>query len=301
MDRFDAMRVFLAVAESGGFSAAARRLAMPLATVSRKLAALEQALETRLVTRTTRRMALTEAGLRYLDVCRRVLAELDEVERSLAGEQGEPRGLLAVTAPVVFGRLHVLPVVLEFLRAHPRVDIRMLLVDRVVDLIEEGLDVAVRIGELPDSALIATRVGVMGRIVCASPAYLAARGRPRRPADLAAHDCISFSAAVQVETWTFSGKRGEQRVPVRSRLTVNTAEAAVDAAVAGLGVTRVLSYQAAHALAEGTLERVLIEHEPPPAPVHLVHRESHFPPARVRSFLAFAARLLRPRLAALAP
>ena len=236
------MRLFIAVAEAGSLSAAARRQGAPLTTVSRKVMALEEQVGVRLLTRTTRRLALTEPGRRYLEACRRLLADLDEVERSLVGEHGEPRGELAVTAPVVFGRLHLLPVVADFLRSFPQVDLRLLLLDRTVDLIEEGQDVAVRIGDLPDSSLIATRVGAIRRIVCASPAYLAARGVPGTPEELAQHDCITFTEVAQAGRWAFPGERGGHRVAIRSRLVVNGAEAAVDAAVAGLGITRVLSY-----------------------------------------------------------
>ncbi|HEX5796707.1 MAG TPA: LysR family transcriptional regulator [Geminicoccaceae bacterium] len=292
------MRLFIAVADAGSLSAAARRLGAPLTTVSRKVMALEEQVGVRLLARTTRRLALTEPGRRYLEVCRRLLADLDEAERSLVGEHGEPRGDLAVTAPVVFGRLHLLPVVTEFLRSFRQVDLRLLLLDRTVDLIEEGQDVAVRIGDLPDSSLIATRVGTIRRIVCASPAYLAARGVPGTPEELAQHDCITFTAVAQAGRWAFPGERGERRVAIRSRLVVNGAEAAVDAAVAGLGVTRVLSYQAADALAAGTLGVLLAEFEPPPIPVNLVHREARFPPAKVRSFVTFAATRLRQKLGA---
>jgi len=298
LDRLDAMRVFIEVADAGSLSAAARRLGTPLTSVSRKVMGLEDHVGVRLITRTTRRLALTEPGRRYLEACRRLLVDLDEVEGSLLGEHGAPRGELALTAPVVFGRLHVLPVVAEFLRSFPQVDVRLLLLDRMVDLIEEEQDVAVRIGELPDSSLIATRVGAIRRIVCASPAYLAARGVPQAPEDLAQHDCITFTAVAQPDRWAFPGARGERRVGVHSRLVVNAAEAAVDTATAGLGITRVLSYQAADAIAAGALRVLLEDFEPPPMPVSLVHREARFPPARVRSFVTFAAARLRQKLGA---
>ncbi|HSA82944.1 MAG TPA: LysR family transcriptional regulator [Geminicoccaceae bacterium] len=298
MDRLDAMRVFIEVAGAGSLSAAARRLGVPLTTVSRKVMALEEHVGVRLITRTTRRLALTEPGRRYLEACRRVILDLDEAEASLLGEHGAPRGELALTAPAVFGRLHVLPVVAEFLRAFPQVDVRLLLLDRTVDLIDEGQDVAVRIGELPDSSLIATRVGAIRRIVCASPAYLDARGVPRVPGELAQHDCITFTAVAQPDRWAFAGARGERPVPVHSRLVVNGAEAAVDTATAGLGITRVLSYQAADAIAAGALRVLLEDFEPPAVPVSLVHREARFPPARVRSFMTFAAPRLRQKLGA---
>jgi DNA-binding transcriptional LysR family regulator len=300
VDRLEAMRVFIAVADAGSLSAAARRLGAPLTTVSRKMMALEEQVGVRLITRTTRHHALTEPGRRYLETCRRVIADLDEAEQGLLGEHGALRGELALTAPVVFGRLHVLPVVIAFVRAFPQVDLRLLLLDRNVDLIEEGQDVAVRIGELPDSSLIATRVGAVRQIVCASPAYLEARGVPQAPEDLAYHDCITFTVVAQPDRWSFAGQRRERRVPVHSRLVVNTAEAAVDAAVAGLGITRVVSYQAARPLAEGALRLLLEDFAPPAIPVNLLQREARLPPARVRSFVTFAATHLRQNLGAAA-
>lgn len=295
MDRFAAMRVFVAVADGGSLSAAGRSLGMPLATVSRHLSALEDQLGVRLITRTTRRLVLTEPGLHYLESCRRIMAEMDSAELRLAGGQAEPHGELAFTAPVVFGRLHVLPVVVAFLEAYPRVTARMLLVDRVVDLVEEGLDLSVRVGPLPDSSLIATRVGATRYVACASPSYLARRGTPGSPQDLASHDCISFNTLSLVQRWRFYGQK-RQMVTVQPRLSVNTAEAAIDAAVAGLGVTRVMSYQAASRLADGSLRLILEDFEPEAAPVSLLHREDRLPQAKVRNFVAFAAPLLRKAL-----
>jgi len=291
MDRLAAINVFVAIAEAGSLSAAGRRLGMPLSTVSRYLAALEAQVGVRLITRTTRELALTEPGRHYLQSCRRIVAELEAAELRLAGEHQEPQGELAVTAPVVFGRLHVQPVVVEFLRMFPRVTARLLLVDRTVDLIEEGLDVSVRIGALPDSSLIAARVGSIRHITCASPAYLASRGRPSSPQELRNHDCISFTALSPVERWSFAGPK-PQRVNLHPRLTVNTAEAAIDAAVAGLGITRVLSYQAARPVADGSLENF----EPEEMPVNILHREDRLPQAKVESFIAFAVPRLRKAL-----
>jgi len=295
MDRFAAMRVFAAIAEQGSLSAAGRALGMPLATVSRHLSALEDHLGARLITRTTRRLVLTEPGLHYLESCRRIMAELDSAELRLAGGQAEPQGELAFTAPVVFGRLHVLPVVVAFLEAYPRVTARMLLVDRVVDMVEEGLDLSVRIGPLADSSLIATRVGATRYVACASPSYLARRGTPDSPQDLTSHDCISFNTLSLADRWRFYGQK-RQVVSVQPRLSVNTAEAAIDAAVAGVGITRVLSYQAASRLADGSLRLILEDFEPEAAPVSLLHREDRLPQAKVRDFVAFAAPLLRKAL-----
>jgi DNA-binding transcriptional LysR family regulator len=289
MDRFAAIRVFVAVAGAGSLSAAGRRLGMPLATVSRHLAALEDQVGARLMTRTTRRLALTEPGRNYLDACRRVLDELEVAERGLAGEQAEPQGELALTAPVLFGRLHVLPIMTTFLEAFPRLSARMLLVDRVVDLVEEGLDIGVRIGNLPDSSMRAVRVGAIRYITCASWAYLAKRGTPATPQDLADHDCISFTALSHAERWPFGGQR-QQRVVVNPRLTVNTADAVIDAAKAGLGIVRVLSYQAEASLADGSLRMILEDFEPEGIPVSLLHREGRLPQPTCRASLPLRRR-----------
>ena len=293
------MSLFVSVGEAGSLSAAAKRLHTPLPTLSRKLAQLEAHLGVRLVTRTTRRFALTEAGARYLESCRRLLAEVDEAERVAAGEYEAPRGRLLVTAPIVFGRLHVLPIALEFLKTYPEVDLRLSLIDRIVDLGEENLDVGVRIGMLPDSALIAARVGAVKLITCATPDYLKANGTPRAPADLARLPCIGSTNLAPPDQWTFHDKGQPIHVAIRARLTVTTAEAALDAALAGLGVTRLLSYQAADAIRAGKLQRLLRAFEPPELPVHLVHSESKLVPPKLRVFLDFAAPRLRKRLAAL--
>jgi DNA-binding transcriptional LysR family regulator len=296
MDRLAAINVFIAIAEAGSLSAAGRRLGMPLTTVSRHLAALEDHVGVRLITRTTRDLVLTEAGRYYLDSCRRIIAELEAAERLVAGEQGEPQGELAMTAPVVFGRLHVLPIATEFLRAFPRVTVRLLLVDRVVDLLEEGLDVSLRIGALPDSSLIATRVGTIRHVTCASPTYLAERGAPSSPRELADHDCISFTTLSSADRWVYAGGKAQQRIGVRPRLIVNTAEAAIDAARSGLGVTRVLSYQVAKDLADRSLRLILEDFEPEEIPVSLLHREDRLPQVKVQSFVAFAVPRLRKAL-----
>jgi DNA-binding transcriptional LysR family regulator len=296
MDQLGAIKVFVAIADAGSLSAAGRRLGMPLTTVSRHLAALEEHLGVRLITRTTRGLALTEPGRNYLESSRRILAELEAASLRIAGEQGEPQGELAITAPVVFGRLHVLPVATEFLKAFPRVTLRLLLLDRVVDLAEENLDVSVRIGALPDSSLMATRVGTIRQVSCASPAYLAARGVPSAPRELAEHDCISFGALSPADRWVYPGGKAQQRVAVRPRLIVNTAEAAIDAAKAGLGITRVLSYQAARSVADRSLRLILEDFEPEPIPVSLLHREDRLPQAKVQSFIAYAAPRLRQAL-----
>src|SRR6266581_2961746 len=235
MDRLESMRVLITAVEAGSLSAAGRRLGTPLATVSRKVSELESHLRTRLLTRTRRGLTLTEAGRSYVAACKRILEEVGEAERAASGEYSAPRGDLIITAPIVFGRLHVLPVVIEFLKTYPDIDLRMVLADRVTNLLEEQVDVAIRIGELPDSSLVATRVGLIRRVVCGSPAYFAARGSPKRPAELASHACITFdgSSLASPETWTFMARKADTSVAIRSRLVVNTAEAAIDAAIAG--------------------------------------------------------------------
>jgi DNA-binding transcriptional LysR family regulator len=296
VDQLDSMRVFAAIADAGSLSAAARALGLPLPTVSRRLAALESELGARLLSRNTRRQALTAAGSRYLEACRRVFSELEAAKRSVAEDDRELQGPLAVTAPMLFGRLHVLPIAAEFLAAHPRVDLRLTLADRNLELIEDAIDVAIRIGALPDSSLVALRVGSMRRITCASPRYLRERGAPETPEDLARHDCITFTQLASPERWTYPARRGSRSVAIRSRLTVTTAEAAVDAASAGLGVTRVLAYQAAGALAAGKLERILARFEPAALPVSVLHGEGREPRPSVRAFTALAVARLRAAL-----
>ena len=296
MDRLDAMTVFLAVVDAGSLSAAGRRLGMPLATVSRKLAELEGHLGARLVNRSTRRLELTDPGRAYEQACRRILDDVDGAERAVAGEYDTPCGELAITAPIVFGRLHVLPVLNEFLRANAEVDVRLALGDRIAHLLDEHVDVAVRIGVLPDSRLNAVPLGTLRQVVCASPAYLKAHGTPRTPADLAAHRCITFEATFP-GPWRFAG--GVAFTPARPRMVVNTAEAAIDATVAGLGVTRVLSYQADAALRAKQLRLLLEKFEPAPVPVNLVFDGQQRVTSKLRAFIDFAAPRLRQRLAAL--
>jgi len=296
MNRLESMSVFLTVVEAGSLSAAGRKLGMPLATVSRKLSDLEAHLKARLLTRSTRQLSLTDAGRAYVAACKRILEDLNEAERSASGEYSAPRGELVVTAPIVFGRLHVLPVIAGFLEAYPEVDVRLVLGDRVINLLEEHVDLAVRIGELPDSSLSATRVGAIGRVVCASPGYLAARGTPSAPGELGAHQCITFETLLSPASWTFNAGGTELSVTIHSRLTVNTAEAAVEAAIAGVGVTRVLSYQVEDAVRAGLLNVVLREFEPAPVPVSLVFTSQKRLPLKLRAFLDYAVPRLRERM-----
>ena len=298
MDRLESMTTLLAAVEAGSLSAASRKLGMPLATVSRKVSELETHLRTKLVNRTSRRLSLTDAGRSYVEACKRILEDIGEAERAASGEYSAPRGDLVVAAPIVFGRLHVLPVVLEFLRAYPEIDIRIALADRVINLHEDHVDLAVRIGALPDSSLIATRVGSIGRVVCGSPGYFSKRGTPKHPSELADHDCITFEGPWG---WTFNAGKTVTTVPVHSRLIVNTAEAALDAAVAGMGITRVLSYQAAGAVRAKKLALVLRTFEPESVPVSLIYAGRGMLPLKLRAFLDFATPRLKKRMANATP
>jgi DNA-binding transcriptional LysR family regulator len=252
------------------------------------------------LTRTTRRLTLTEAGQAYVATCKRILEQVTEAERAASGEYVLPRGDLAVTAPIVFGRLHVLPVINEFLGRYADINVRLTLSDRNIHLIDEHIDVAVRIGALADSSMMAMRVGVLRRVVCASPGYLATVGTPKAPEDLSALACVDFASLASSTTWTFRAKDGgvERTVPIRTRLAVNTAEAAVDAAVAGVGVTRVLSYQAAQAVADDKLKILLAAYEPAPVPISLVYAGQGLLPLKMRAFLDFVAPRIRERAAA---
>jgi DNA-binding transcriptional LysR family regulator len=296
MDRIEAMSTFLAAVEAGSLSAASRKVGMPLATVSRKVSELEAHLRTKLINRTSRRLTLTDAGRSYVTGCKRILEDLEEIERAAAGEYAAPRGDLVITAPIVFGRLHVLPVVADFLTVYPDIDIRIVLADRVLNLHEDAVDIAVRIGALPDSSLIATRIGTIRQIICGSPGYFAAKGTLKSPEELRHHDCVTFDGLMSPAGWKFVIDGSPVTVAVRSRLVVNTAEAAVDAATMSLGVTRVLSYQAADALHAGRLALALEEFEPAPWPVSLVYAGQGLLPLKVRAFLDFAAPRLKAHL-----
>lgn len=296
MDRLEAMRTLVAAVDGGSLSAASRRLGVPLPTVSRRVSDLEAHLRVQLVVRTSRKLLLTEAGRSYLASCRHILDELDDAERLAAGEYRTPRGQLAITAPVMFGQMHVEPVVLAFLDAYPEIGVRLTLADYFIDIVENRIDLAVRIGALPDSGLVAARLGGVRWITCASPAYLAAHGMPMSPDDLGRHACIGFERSQADSVWTFTRPTGPQQVPIAPRFSVNTAGGAIDAALAHAGIIRVLSYQAASALAEGRLVKVLEPFETPPLPVHLVHNAQAVMPLKLRAFLDFASPRLRTRL-----
>ncbi len=299
MDRLEAMSVFAAIVDAGSLSAAGRKLDIPLATISRKLSDLEAHLSTRLLTRSTRQLVLTDAGRAYLASCRQILEDVDEAERTASGAYANARGELVIAAPIVFGRLHVVPMVTAFLEQYRDVDVRLVLGDRNVNLLEEHVDVALRIGELPDSGLIARQVGSVRSVVCASPDYLNRFGTPNSPDELSSHRCVTFEGLMSSSLWIFKGADSSLRVPIRSRLAVTTADAAIAAAIAGVGVTRVLSYQVADAVRAGQLVRLLLEYEPPSVPVSLVHKGQGRLPMKSRAFLDFAAPLLRQSFAAL--
>ena len=300
MDRLESMSILVTAVDAGSLSAASRRLGTPPATVSRKVSELETHLKTRLLNRSGRKLTLTDAGRHYVAAGRRILEDVGEAERVATGEYRTPKGELIITAPLVFGRLHVIPLVIDFLKAYPDINIRLALTDRIINFLEEPVDVAVRIGELPDSSLIATRVGWIRLVVCASPAYFASHSVPRHPADLGAHDCISFDGLASPGAWTFRVRKAEVPVVIHSRLIVSTAETAVDAAIAGLGITRLLSYQVADALGAGALATALTEFEPAPWPVSLVFAERRLAPQKLRVLLDFATPRLKAGLSAIA-
>ncbi len=300
MDRIENLKVFVEVAEAASFAKAAARLARSPAAITRAVAELESRLGVRLLNRTTRVVNLTGVGQNLLSGAKRVLADLDEIEQAAAGEGQAPRGELAVTAPIVFGRLHVLPVVTEFLGQNPNVTLRLVLADRPVDLIEEGLDVAIRIGALADSSAIAVRLGAVCPVIVAAPAYLELRGVPKRPRDLAGHDTIEFTGLAGGERWQFRNASGDTTIRIAPRLTVTTAEAAIDAAVAGCGITRVISYQAAEPLAKRRLVQLLAKHHPVEWPVHMLYPGGRFSTPKLRAFVDFAGPRLRRRLSELA-
>ncbi|MDF3849842.1 LysR family transcriptional regulator [Achromobacter denitrificans] len=299
MNRFHEMAVFLAVAEAQSFAAAARRLEMSAPTVTRSVAALERRLGALLLVRTTRSLRLTEAGQRYAGDCRRILEDVEQADDAAAGAMAAPRGALSITAPAFFGELHVMPAVLGYLRAHREVSVRTLLVDRVVNLLDEGIDVAVRIGALPDSSLTAVPVGQVRRVVCAAPAFLREHGRPEDPDALQRFCTVTAALEGRGPQWRFLQDGEPRRVRVDSQLTVTSFQAAVLAACEGWGLTQVVSYQVARHLASGALEVVLRDYELPPLPVHVVYPEGRKGSAKVRSFVDFCVEALRRDLATL--
>jgi len=289
------MTILLEAVEAGSLSAAGRRLHIPLATVSRRVSELEDHLKNQLLIRGSRKLVLTDAGRDYVASCRRILEEIAEAERNASGEYRAPQGELVISAPVSLSRTHILPILVNFLAAYPDIKMQLSQTDRAVNLLEENVDLAVRLGSLPDSSLIATRVGLVRRVLCASPQYLEARGTPRVPEDLVDHDCIA-SEATHSRDWNFRKEGADYAVAISHRLMVTTVEATIDAALAHVGIAHLMSYHAAGYVANGQLRIVLEEFEPPLRPLSLVYPSQRQVPLKLRAFLDFATPRLREML-----
>lgn len=287
MDRFEAMQTLLAAIDGGSLSAASRALGTPLPTISRRVSELEAHLGAQLLVRTSRKLIMTEAGEAFVAAARRLLEELGDAERAASGEYRAPRGELLVAAPIMFGKLHVAPIVHDFLVAYPEVTVRLVLSDQMIDLAEAQVDLAVRIGRLPDSDLIARQVGHVRWVLCASEKYLARRGEPQTPDALADHDCIAFEGLKTYRNWPIGSGPTERSITIRPRFSVNTADAVVEAAASGLGIARIMSYQAADAIAARRVTIILQNFSAPPIPVHLVHPPQRIQPLKRRAFLDF--------------
>lgn len=285
MDRFDAIGAFIAVSELKGFAPAARKLGMSTSAITRHVAALEERLGVRLLNRTTRAVSLTDAGMRFLERGRRIMADLEDAEQMAESERGEPMGRLVVTAPQVFGRLHVAPLVCEFMTRHPKVSAELMLSDRNANLVEDGIDIAIRIGNLADSSDIARKVGAVRRVLVASPDYLAKQGVPRTIGDLRQHRLISFTALGAADHWRFWVDGTPQGLSVNPSYATNSADAAIWHAAQGGGLTMALSYQVADHLKDGRLSLVMADHEPDPYPVQLVYPSSRLLSLKVRAFI----------------
>jgi DNA-binding transcriptional LysR family regulator len=288
MDRLGAMGVFVAVVDARGFSAASRALSMPLPTVCRKIAELERHLGAQLLVRSTRQVTVTDSGRRYYEDVRRILDDVGDAETRVSGEYQRPTGRLSITAPTLFGRLHVLPLVNDFMRAHPDIETELLLANHVMDLLEERVDLGIRVGALADSSMMALRVGSVRQIVCGGPGYLSQYGRPRSPGDLARHQCLTFPGAGAPADWAFKMPSGKvRRFAVPTRLTLNSIEGNVQSAVEDGGLVQLYAYQAAPHVAEGRLEIVLDRYEIDPKPVSVVYPQSRLVPLKVRAFVDF--------------
>jgi DNA-binding transcriptional LysR family regulator len=296
MDKLQAMATFVRIVDRGSLTAAGESLRSSLPSVVRTLAALEAALDVRLINRTTRRMALTDEGREYYARCQRVLADIDDAEAALSARRAVPKGRLRVTAPVMFGRMHVAPVITEFIAKYPAVRVELILLDRVVDLMEEGLDVAVRVGHLPDSSLVALPIGETCRVVCASPAYLKRAGTPVAIADLAAHRCLTFGGITPGDEWTFATGGKATRVTITPALASNQIDPVLDACVQGAGLGQFLSYQVAALLETRALKRVLAEFEPLPLPIHAIYPSARLLSSNVRALVDWAVPRLRARV-----
>jgi DNA-binding transcriptional LysR family regulator len=298
MDRFEAIHTLVAAVDGGSLSAASRALNTPLPTVSRRVSDLEAHLGAQLLVRTSRKLILTEAGEAFVAVARRLLDDLADAERAASGEYRAPRGELLVTAPIMLGRLHVAPIIHAFLAAYPEVTVRLVLADHVIDLVEAHVDVAIRAGHLPDSDLVARQVGHVRWVICASPGYLARRGEPAEPEDLAGHDCIAFEGLQTYRNWTIGSGAAARSIAISPRFSVNTADAIVEAAAAGLGIARMMSYQAAKAISKRRVKTILRAFSAEPIPVHLIHQPQRVQPLKRRAFLDFVAPRLTLALAA---
>lgn len=301
MDQLHLMTVFIAVAEEQGFAPAARRLNMSPPAVTRAIAALEDMLGIKLLTRTTRYVRITEAGARYLEDSRRILGAVEQANEAAIGINSEPKGHLTVTAPVLFGQKYVMPGVVEYLNTYTETQVDAVFLDRVVNLLEEGFDVGIRIGQLPDSTLHAKTVGEVRLVLVASPEYLARYGIPQTPEALKQHTLIASSAGNMTHDWQFSGlqqkqkdkQKGKQTIRIQPRLTVTSNQAAIDAAKAGLGIARLISYQVADELEDARLETILSDYQLPAMPVHIIHREGRMASSKVRCFIDLMAQRLR--------
>jgi DNA-binding transcriptional LysR family regulator len=301
MDRLESMTAFVGVARAGGFSAASRELGIPLATLSRRVAELESALGVRLLHRSTRQVVVTDAGRAFFSACQRALDDLRDAEDAVTSEHRTPRGDLLVTAPIAFGRLHLQPIALDFLATYPQINLRLQLIDKILNIADEHIDLALRIAHLPDSSLTARPLGSTRLVVCGSPAYLKARGAPVRPADLMQHDCIAWATLGPRDTWWFRGESGtDTQYPIRTRLATTLAESALDAAVAGIGLVQATSYQASQAIGTGQLLVLLREFACSATPVSLVYVRDRLVPLKLRSFIDFVAPRLSERLRTIA-
>ena len=300
MDRFEAIRALVAAVDGGSLSAAARTLDAPLSTISRRVSDLEAQLGSQLVMRTSRKLLLTEAGAAYVASARRVLEALAEAESAASGEYHAARGELVVTAPIAFGTLNVAPLIHDFLADYPNVTVRLVLSDGVVDLVESHIDIAVRIGPLPDSNLVVRRVGEIQWVICARPDYLRRRGEPRTPADLSDHDCIAFEGLPRYRDWPFASATGLERITITPRFSVNTADGVIGGAIAGLGIARLMCYQAEASVREELLVPILSDWTPPRIPVHLVYAPRLQLPVKLRIFLDYVAPRLKERLRVIA-
>lgn len=293
MDKLEAMRVFIEVAECQSFVAASRKLDLSAPAVTRSVAQLEKALGVRLFNRTTRHVRLTDSGARFFEDARRILDDVEQAVATASGSYAEPKGVLSVTAPVLFGQIHIAPILTEYLQQNPSVTVRAVFYDRISNILDEGLDVAIRIGHLKDSSIYATPVGTVQRLVCASPIYLQKHGIPSHPSELKAHEIIQASTVEPSTTWQFESSTGKESVKVTPRLHCSQNGAAITAARQGFGITRLMSYQVGEELKNGSLMRILHGYESKPLPVSIVHLEGRQANAKIRAFIDLATARLR--------